>query len=825
MMKYFQTIIYGILTICLSTSAFSQPVTTRTASASEIQLKLKHLNVLGSVLYIAAHPDDENTRMISWLALERGYKTSYMSLTRGDGGQNLIGSEQGVQLGLIRTQELLAARHIDGGSQYFSSAYDFGFSKNPEETYTIWDKDKVLSEIVWVIRNTKPDIIITRFTPEPSATHGHHTASAQLALEAFTAAADPSRFPEQLRESDVWQAKRIFWNTSWFFYGTRDYDKTGLIKAETGSYIPQLGQSVGERAAESRSQHRSQGFGSARQRGDEPEYLKPLAGEPATNDLMDGVQTRWNRVKGAENVEKLISQAIAEYQTDHPESSITKLLTVRKELKKLSPSFWRDIKLKDTEYLITQCAGYFAEALLSSKTIIQGDSLKLNIEILSRLPVNIRLGRIFVAGEERNIQSPLKTNTMWKYEWKSKPEKTFGLTHPFWIENEQSKGMFNAGNPKAAVQPYNKPSIEVFAELYFGNDIDPLVVSVPVVYKYTEPDRGELFNYPEIVPALSINATSPVTILKSGESKTIHVKIISHSKEKKVGSLSFEPNANNPETVNIPFEIEGIGVEKIIDIKIAGGSRTIHPYLMWNGNKYNRSFERISYTHIPDLILQPKAELKVVSVNVINKPLRIGYLDGAGDEIPNILKGLGYTVTLISDNEINAENLARKFDVILAGIRAYNTRDVLATKNPELMKYVENGGKFIVQYNTTNGLVTDKIGPYPFKITRNRITVEEAPLEILQPSHPVFHSPNKITAADFDGWVQERGLYFLDNVDPNYIKLLKGNDPNENASDGILLYTNYGRGQFIYTGLSFFRQLPAGNTGAIRLFVNLLEAK
>lgn len=804
----------------------AQPVSTRTATASEIQLKLKHLNVLGSVLYIAAHPDDENTRMISWLALDKGYKTTYMSLTRGDGGQNLIGSEQGVELGLIRTQELLAARHLDGGKQYFSSAYDFGFSKNPEETFTVWDREKVLSEVVWVIRTLKPDVIITRFTPEPSATHGHHTASAQLALEAFSAAADPKRFPEQLRETDVWQAKRILWNTSWFFYGTKDYDKTGLLKVETGSYIPQLGQSVGERAAESRSQHRSQGFGSARQRGDEPEYLKPLAGEPATNDLMDGIQTNWNRVEGSENVEKLIAKIRAEFKTDHPEQSIAGLLEVRKELKKLNTSFWRDAKLKDVEWLITQCAGFFGEALLPSATVIQGDSLKMNVEMLTRLPVKVKLGRLFAAGESKEIQEELKTNTLRSVSWKSKPGKNLPYTHPFWIVEAQTKGMFNAGFPKVATQPYNKPSIDVVAELYFENDNDPLNVSLPVVYKYTEPDRGELFSYPEIVPALSINATSSVAVIKTGGSQVVQFKLISHTKEKKKGNVIFKISGLcETDVSSIPFEIEGVDAEKMLTVRVSGESGKIYPVLEWEGKTADRSFKRISYTHIPNLILQPKAELKVVQVNLVTKPLRIGYIAGAGDEIPSVLKGLGYSVEFIQDNEINAQTLKNRFDVVIAGIRLYNTKDLLANKNSELMEYVKLGGKYVVQYNTSNGLVTENIGPYPFKITRNRITVEEAPLEMLQASHPVFTTPNKITAQDFEGWVQERGLYFLSDVDTNYVKLLKGNDPNENQNDGILVYAKYGKGQFIYTGLSFFRQLPAGNPGAIRLFVNLLEAK
>jgi len=805
---------------------WAQPVTTRTATAAEIQLRMKHLNVLGSVLYIAAHPDDENTRMISWLALEKGYETAYMSLTRGDGGQNLIGSEQGVELGLIRTQELLAARHIDGGNQYFSSAYDFGFSKNPEETFTIWDREKVLGEVVWVIRTLKPDVIITRFTPEPSATHGHHTASAQLALEAFTAAADPNKYPEQLRYTEVWQAKRILWNTSWFFYGTRDYDKTGLIKADVGTYIPQLGQSVGERAAESRSQHRSQGFGSARQRGgDDPEYLKPLAGEPAQTDMMDGINTTWSRVKGAENVEKLIQKAIADFKVDRPEASIFALMEIRQELKKLNTSTWRNIKINDVEYLITQCAGFYGEALLPSATLILGDSLKFNAEMIVRAATPVRVGRIFINDMGKEVGATLKTNGTTTISWATKLPGDLAYTHPFWVANAKSKGMFNAGTPDKAVQPFNKPALPVYAELYFGTSSDPINVPLPLVYKYTEPDRGELFSYPEIVPQLSVNALEPVLILKPGETRKAAFKIISNGKAKKTGKLVLKTDGDVKAGLpSVNFEIAGKGAETIVEIPVTAGSAggTLWPELQWDGGSSDRSFHRISYTHIPNLVLQPKAELRVQPVDVKTSPLKIGYVRGAGDEIPGVLRQLGYTVEEVEDAQID-RNYLRKYNVVIMGIRAYNTRDALAQKNTELLEYVKAGGRMLVQYNTSNGLVTENIGPYPLKLTRNRITVEEAPLTVLVPTHPIFNTPNKIAPADFDGWVQERGLYFVGDADKAYTKLLKGKDPKENDSDGLLLYANYGQGQFIYTGLSFFRQLPAGNPGAIRLFVNLLE--
>lgn len=805
---------------------YAQPVTTRTATAAEIRLRMKHLDVLGSVLYIAAHPDDENTRMLAYLALEKGYETAYMSLTRGDGGQNLIGSEQGTELGLIRTQELLAARHLDGAKQYFSSAYDFGFSKNPEETFTVWNREKVLGEIVWVIRTTKPDVIITRFTPEPSATHGHHTASAQLALEAFDAAADPQKYPEQLALTGTWRAKRIFWNTSWFFYGTRDFDKTGLLKVDVGAYIPQLGQSVGERAAESRSQHRSQGFGSARQRGEDPEYLKLLGGEPATADIMDGVVTGWKRVKGAETVEKLIQKTVAGYSVDHPETAITGLLEIRRALKKLPPSYWTGLKLKETEYLLTQCAGFYGEALLASPMLIKGDSLRFNVEVLVRNPCAVKLGKISVAGQTKDVQAVLKTNVPLVTPWNGLlPETAPG--HPFWLREPKSKGMFSAGPPEEAVRAYNPPPVPLSAELFFGDDPVPVQVELPLVYKYTEPDRGELFSYPEVVPALSVNATEPVLIVKTGGTGKASFRIVSHGKGLKKGRLVFRTVGDIQTAVPfLPFEIGGKNAELVLEVPVTAGSfgGAILPELQWENNSSDRSYKRISYAHIPNLVLQPKAELRVQPVAVRTTPMRIGYVKGAGDEVPGILRQLGYIVEEIEDGQLQAGYL-QKYAVVVTGIRAYNTRDALAVKNTELTAYVNNGGRLIVQYNTSNGLVTENIGPYPFKLTRNRITVEEAPLTLLQPAHALFQNPNVITAADFDGWVQERGLYFTGDADPAYQRLLKGNDPNEAETDGILLYATYGKGQFIYTGLSFFRQLPAGNPGAIRLFVNLLEAK
>src|SRR6202012_2711831 len=298
-----------------------------------IEQSFKKLNVLGSVLYVAAHPDDENTRLLAYLAAEKHYRTGYLALTRGDGGQNLIGDEQSEVLGLIRTQELLAARRVDGAEQFFTRANDFGFSKGPDETLKIWDKEKVLGDVVWVIRNFRPDVIICRFPTTGEGGHGHHTSSAILAQEAFTAAADPKRFPEQLKYVQPWQAKRLLWNT--FSFGTVNTTAPDQFKINVGVYNPILGEGYGEMAAESRSNHKTQGFGSARQRGDAYEYFKTILGDAPKEDLMDGINTSWARVKGAEDIGTEAEKIRKDFEIDHPEKSVPALIKLLDKVEKV----------------------------------------------------------------------------------------------------------------------------------------------------------------------------------------------------------------------------------------------------------------------------------------------------------------------------------------------------------------------------------------------------------------------------------------------------------------------------------------------------------
>ena len=366
-------LLLAIFVCCKLSDALAQPP--KSWTSAEMYQAIKKLNVLGSVLYIAAHPDDENTRLIAYLSKDKLYRTGYLSLTRGDGGQNLIGDEQGIELGLIRTQELLAARRIDGGEQFFTRAFDFGYSKSPEETFTKWDKEKILSDVVWVIRKFQPDIIINRFPVTGEGGHGHHTASGILANEAFTAAADPNRFPEQLKYVSVWQAKRVMWNT--FNFGGTNTTREDQFKIDVGGYNPLLGKSYGEIAAESRSQHKSQGFGVPASRGEALEYFKATNGDMPVTDLMDGIDATWNKIPGGSKISAMIDSLTASFDFLHPEKSVKGLVLLYNVLINLPNGIWQLKKIEETKELIQQCSGLFIDATTSEQFAVKTDSIRI----------------------------------------------------------------------------------------------------------------------------------------------------------------------------------------------------------------------------------------------------------------------------------------------------------------------------------------------------------------------------------------------------------------------------------------------------------------
>lgn len=807
----------------------------RQMNSGEILQAMNKLNTVGSVLYIAAHPDDENTRLLSYLASERKLRTGYLSLTRGDGGQNLIGKEQSELLGLIRTQELLAARRIDGAEQFFTRANDFGYSKNPEETLNFWGKDSILADVVWAIRTFKPDIIIMRFPTTGEGGHGHHTASAILAVEAFDAAADPNMFPEQLKYVSTWQAKRLFWNT--FNFGGNNTTGPDQLTVDIGAFNPLLGKSYGEIASESRSMHKSQGFGSARLRGSSIEYFKFIKGENTSTDIMEGVDVSWQRLGGTTETQNLINECVKNYDASSPEKSVTALVRIYREITALNApdplsEYWRSQKLKETERLIIACSGLWLEANASAYSCVPGEVLPITTEVIIRNPGNVKLERIRYLGiTDTTADLTLGENQLYKIGHNLDIPSYVKYSNPYWLNEKPSTGLFKVRDQMLVGTPENTGEMFVIYDL----EIEGSVISIrrPVGYKYTDPVKGEVYRPLEVLPPVTISASEKVYVFGDGAkpSKDITIRV----KANTTGvSGTVEASVTNGWRVTITnpgFNLINKGDEAIINAKVTpepgidgGGIGTLELFVNTGGEKHNKSIKRIEYEHIPYQFILSDAEVKLVKLDLVRNKKNIGYIPGAGDDVPASLKEIGYDVVMLTDELLSREDLSM-YDAIVSGIRAYNTNEKLQVHYEKLMNYVKEGGNLIVQYNTNNriGPIVAKMGPYPFNITRERVTDENAEVRFINPGHKLLNEPNKITQADFDGWIQERGIYFANELDPKFEQVLSMNDPNEPAKDGSLITAKFGKGNFVYTGLAFFRELPAGVPGAYRLFVNLLE--
>jgi LmbE family N-acetylglucosaminyl deacetylase len=808
-----------------------------------IEQNFKKLNVLGSVLYVAAHPDDENTRLLAYLAQGKHYRTGYLSMTRGDGGQNLIGNEQGELLGLIRTQELLAARKVDGAEQFFTRANDFGFSKGPDETLKIWDKEKVLGDVVWVIRKFRPDVIICRFPTTGEGGHGHHTASAILAQEAFTAAADPKRFPEQLKYVQPWQAKRLMWNT--FNFGSTNTTAPDQFKINVGVYNPLLGKSYGEMAAESRSNHKTQGFGSARQRGDAYEYFKTILGDAPKDDLMDGVNTNWSRVKGGEAFGQEIEKIYKEFDMDHPDKSVKAMVALLTRMEKPPVGYWVEQKGKELKEMIAACAGLWVEAYTAEPTYAVDEQMTIHSQVISRFGLNISLKDMSVVQHADNVGTTtdfieptahyeLPVTDKDKQLLPANELQTFNndcvtgrITQPYWLETPHVIGSYNISNDGNVGSPENPDApIVKFEFLVEGRPVD---IDRKLMYKYVDPAKGEIYQPLVIAPPVTANIKSQVYIFNSQQPQTVQIKLQSF-KNGATGNIRLNVPESwkvSPENATFTNKAKGDEWEQDFTVTPSGnksqtGVLEAQVTLGMDPKVYNYGILSMHYNHIPNITIFPLAQAKLLQLDLRITGRKIGYINGAGDLVEEALKQVGYDVRTLSENEILNGDLSG-YDAIVVGVRAYNVDPRLAIEQPKLLEYVKNGGNLLVQYNNNNGLVTKQIGPYPFKVVNERVTDENAKITIIDPNNPVLNYPNKINPSDFDGWVQERGLYFTKDADPQYQKVLQMNDPGEGPKDGSLITTQYGKGRFIYTSLAFFRQLPAGVPGAYRLFINMLS--
>ncbi|XLS30513.1 PIG-L family deacetylase [Flavobacteriaceae bacterium M23B6Z8] len=818
--------------LTLGSAQAQQPVA---YSSSDIYESIKKLNFLGTALYIAAHPDDENTRLISYLSNEVKARTAYLSITRGDGGQNLIGTELRELLGVIRTQELLAARSIDGGEQFFTTANDFGYSKHPDETLQIWDKEEVLQNVVWTIRNFKPDIIINRFDHRtPGSTHGHHTSSAMLSVAAFDLAANKEAFPDQLDFVSTWQPKRLFFNTSWWFYGSQENfekaDKSKMLALDAGVYYPQKGLSNGEIAALSRSSHSSQGFGSRGSRGSDFEYVEFLKGDfpQNKNNIFDGINTSWSRVKGGETIGTILEKIERNFNFNDPSVHLPKLLEAYEKIKELSDDYWRVQKTKEIKKIILACAGLYLEAVAETPATTPGDTFAIDIEAVNRNGNGISLKTIAISPNKERLEIYKKLNVNEKHTQKIVAKTRFdqSYTTPYWLLAEGSLGMYQVNDLNMVGKPETPRA--VFATFYLDFDGIEIAVEKPVIYKYTNPEKGEIYQPFEVLPEATASIGDKVTIFAKSSSKVIPVKIKAH-KNDVTGSLSLKvPEGWQVAPSSATFSILRKNEEATIPFTITPPSGEsdgfLEPVIEINGNTINYELTEITYDHIPKQSILMPARARVVRLDIQTAGDNIGYIAGAGDAIPESLQQIGYNVRTIDPQEIEAGTLS-EFDAIVVGIRAYNVVDALKYKQKHLLSYVKEGGNLIVQYNTSGrgGLNIENLAPYPLEVSRDRVTDENAEVRFLAANNSLLNFPNQITQNDFKGWVQERGLYFPNKWDKAFTPVLEMSDKGETPKQGSLLIAKYGKGNYIYTGLSFFRELPAGIPGAFKLFANMLS--
>ena len=818
-------LLFTLSCCCCIHSSFSQ------GSSAEIYKDIQKFGVLANVLYVAAHPDDENTRMISYMSNHLLANASYLSLTRGDGGQNLIGPEIREMLGVIRTHELLEARKIDGGSQMFTRANDFGYSKTPAETFTIWDRDQVLSDVVWAIRKTRPDVIINRFNTDLSRpTHGHHTASAILSVEAFDLAGDPKAYKEQLQLVQTWQPRRIFFNTSYFFYGSRDnfekVDKSRMIMVDIGAFDKIRSESNSEIASRSRSMHKSQGFGSAETRGESLDYLDLIKDSEGTipKNIFEGIDITWNRAPGGAPLVKKVAELESAYDFKDPSRSIPLLLEIYESITKLPDSYWKHAKSTECENLIKNCLGLYLELRTNQFRASPGSVIPVTLEAINRSNVDVVLKSLGTPEDSSFLfGNDLKNNQVFLKEVHvTIPDK---LSIPYWLKEQSTDGMYTVSDQRLRGMPADPASIVGQVEVLVSGR--SFTFDVPVMYRTVDPAEGEIYKPLYITPPVTVNLDDDVLVFSKGQERMINMTITA-IKDSVSGILNL--SLSDPGWKIAPGEIgwsfsragETVAVACTITPPDFAGNSTLTPEIIIDGQKYHHTVTTIDYDHLPymSIVKDASVTLKSLDIKTILRP--IAYIEGAGDDVDKALEQLGYDVDIIHPANITPVVL-NKYQVVILGVRAFNKLEELAYKNKILFDWVNSGGTMIVQYNTNRGLVTEEIAPYRLSLSRDRVTEENTPVNILAPEHPALNFPNKIDASDFKGWVQERGLYFPNQWDEKFTPLLEMNDSNEAPLKGAILVAPLGEGYYVYTGLSWFRHLPAGVPGAYRLLSNIIS--
>ncbi|HSF34190.1 MAG TPA: PIG-L family deacetylase [Candidatus Tectomicrobia bacterium] len=847
------------------------PGTSTAEPAGSLVELIYRLPVYVSVLHTAAHPDDENNALLAYLARGVFARTAYLSLTRGDGGQNRIGPELFEALGIIRTEELLAARRVDGAEQFFTSAYDFGFSKSADETLAKWGREEILADIVRVIRTFRPDVIISRFAGTPSDGHGHHQAAGILTREAFFAAADPNRFPQQIAEGlQPWQAAKLFWNEFRSWRGSAPAQPAGEMSVDVGAYSPLLERTYHQLGLKAQNLHRSQLPPRLPRYGKHLDGFRRLdvEGSSSSKGLFDGMDLTLHRVADVvpegsaardrlraalQEIQTIATTAAERFRPWDPSAVVPLLLQGYERIRRLRALLrtWEldvlaadridyalSVKEREFRTALERSLGLQIEAVVATQNAVRGGTLSVSVTMFNHSPRSIALEFVGLkAPAGWQVDPPPFQETLLTPQQGTElafqvgvPEDAV-LTQPYWLESPRLGERFSVADHRLLVYPFAPPLLSASWRWRIHEDGFSAVVDSAraVEFPLAGHAAGDVRQPVRVVPELSLTLEPPLLIAPLTDhplQKQLNVTVVGNVAGDTILRLQAPVGWNVDPAEHRIALAAGQEATRRFSIQIpastAAGRFRIHAVANFRGKQFSRGYRAIAYPHIRSHLLYREALTNVEVFRVDTAPgLSVGYVMGAGDTVPGAIEQLGIGVSLLSPEDLASADLSR-YDTIMVGARAYEFRPDLVANQQRLMDYVRDGGTVIVQYQT---LAAEGITftPYPAKLSRARVVDETAPVTILDPAHPLFRWPNRITEQDFDGWVQERGLYFLEQWHERFMPLLESHDADEPPQRGGMVIARYGKGRYIYTGYAWFRQLPAGVPGAFRMFANLLS--
>ncbi len=830
--------------------------------ASALTRQLQRLQTTANVLHTGAHPDDEDSALVAYHARGEYARTAYLSLTRGSGGQNIIGPELADLLGIIRTEELLQARRFDGAEQLFTRANDFGFSKRREEGGRLWGEEAMLEDMVAAIREFRPIVIVSRWSGTPADGHGHHQFVGYLTPLALRAAADPNRFPAQIEAGLApWQVEKLY-------VAERGLSRDGLLIVNTGEYDPATGRSYFEIGMHGRSQQKTQQMGSLELRGRQDSRLRLVGsiGEAPLDEssVFDGIDVSIQgigRFEQAPNrtlarhlgrLERTLENVPGLYRPLAPQALVSPLsnaLDIARKARQAANSYdagrLLDEKIREIETALVMAAGVTVDALSEVETLIPGEGVNVavrvydpGIEAVDVAEVRLRTPGGWATDELtaavlRNEQDSRR---------REKPSAEFGYTvqvpddaeptQPYWLERPRDGFTYDwsaAGDARG--KPFGEPVMTAVVTL----DIKGAAITLEREVEYRERDRvrGELRRRLDVVPAISVEPAAASVIVPAASDKRSHdvrLTVRNNAGSPTRGTARIEvPDGWTLEPASVDFALAASPATTTLLFaatmpdNVAAGTYRLNGVASVDGREFRQNMRVVAYPHIRTHRVFEPATTAFGVIDVDVAPVRVGYVMGSGDRVPEGLRRLGIEVEMLDDPTLTSGDLSQ-YDTIVVGIRASQARQAFVASNRRLLDFVAAGGTLIVQYQQPDFIAQD-LAPFPASMDGNvRVVDETAAITLLNPEHPVWNFPNRIGQADFDGWVQERNNYNFTSFDEaHYLPLTEAHDPGEPESRGAMLYAKIGDGHYVYTSYSWFRQLPAGTPGAYRIFANLIS--